>query len=88
MFVGIRADYKLDGLRFVVNRCYATPTPRMPRDLDDEKYVFFDSKCPVDPTFEVVDVGNYHFNFRMDAFSFIRTKYVVSTFKFKNLKDK
>ena len=42
--------------------------------LQDVKYVFFDMKCPIAPTFKISNYSNKHFNFEIEAFKFIQIR--------------
>lgn len=71
IFVGIKQQGTTDQLKFVVNDCYATATA----DRDNRHaYHFFVDKCPLDPTFEIVDSDNNDFRFRINTFTFIHIK--------------
>ena len=50
MYIGVRSDNRGVGVKIVVDQCYATPTG----GPDDVRYLFFDLKCPIDPTFSTV----------------------------------
>lgn len=70
MFVGINQKNNQQNVKLVVTQCLATPT----RDIRGVAYTFFDKKCPLDPSFKQVTAGPHHFNFQMDAFTFIEVR--------------
>ena len=50
MFIGVQSKSKDVGVKIVIDQCYASPT-NGPADV---KYLFFDMKCPIDPTFKTI----------------------------------
>ena len=39
--------------------------------------MFYDMKCPLDPTFKINNYSNNHFNFEIEAFNFIRIRKAI-----------
>lgn len=70
MYVGIRQDNNDEHFKIVVNSCFATPNA----DINGLEYAFFDQKCPLDRSFQESSKGPHHFNFQIDAFSFIQVR--------------
>lgn len=71
LYVGITETRNNVNYKFVVNRCYATPIsdPKSP-----QYYLFFEKKCPLDRSFQLLSTQNNNrtFNFKIGSFNFIK----------------
>ena len=66
IFVGIKSSNQ--HFKFIVTKCFATPSFSITDPTND---TFFDNKCRVDETFEVVSNDNGVFNFKIKSFLFM-----------------
>lgn len=64
LYVGIKEKTSNANFKFVVNRCYASMTQGGKDDM------FFNNKCPLDPTFQLISNTNDEYNFAISAFYF------------------
>ena len=66
IFVGIKSSNSY--FKFIVTKCFATPS----FSITDPTYdIFFDNKCRIDETFDVVSNDNGVFNFKIKSFLFM-----------------
>jgi hypothetical protein len=69
--VGIKETRNNAHFKFIVNHCFATPTPSATDDISD---TFFYDKCSLDSTFDLIDNNNDKFNFIIKPFMFIQVR--------------
>jgi hypothetical protein len=68
MFIQVKESNYNPNLKFVVHQCFATPTA----DINGPSYMFFGLKCPIDPSFQTLSSTNNHFEFTLEAFTFLQ----------------
>lgn len=66
--IGVKKAGSTSKTKIIVEKCFATPTS----SIDDDSYIFFHNKCPLDSSFQIMKSNHNDFNFVFNAFRFIQ----------------
>ena len=67
LYIRISEKHRNELFKFVVHKCFASPS----NSPSDVLYQFFRNRCPLDPTFSVLNSDSNSYNFKIEAFQFL-----------------
>ena len=75
MYFGITMKENTDvNIKIVVQDCFATTS----KDIaNNQNYLFYKNKCPLDETFQTLKLDNNHFNFVINTFRYVEVSKAV-----------